>query len=697
VVDTRNFAWSPAGELLQRGYTKQGTGVGDMFDYDNHHRLIGSKLGVAALGGSYGSTSADRELAYALEPGQSRDSVTETLAGSGSTLTDYTNEAASPRYSAIGQIAPWYDGEGNLTFDGRLVYVYDFKNRLSEVYELVAADPETEAAMQTFGGVNAPRETLERGRSEIRRRFGEDMSQALAADRSARTSSRLYGSVPSTRSMTSAQTAEFQVVLIAAYGYDPFNRRIVRVVPGEELDVRYSYDGWREVEELVPVSDGGTMVAQARKVMVWGAEFSEILSYHRWEDQGTGQWDWTSYMVSQDEQGSVTWLHRADGSEVEAVEYDPYGKRTVFPAAGGSQARSTVGFDVSYTGHRIDHETGLIYARNRYLHTGWGRFVTFDPLGPWADRGNLGNGYGYVGNMPTTGTDPSGLMSIVGGNGGGGGGAISSGGSSSGGGFEDGVCGGVGGSPGGERAGGAGGAGGNQGEGGGSTPRARTTRCCAPADRVIIIVLYSPTAGRDVFINNSAVEAQKRLKANVGGGIIVTVDEEGALATADYRIPEGVAGEVPAEVVYLPGHGTSVEVPFPEGKKSTGAMLDDNEIVSTKRVADMNRGAIEGFVQLAQRSGVIVHINSAHHITVESCFQGLGEGELVKIDTGGRAFGGQGLVTRHAVSRDASMATAAADMFDHPVFSYKGTIDSSSFDGILPNAFSEPVFVLPMR
>jgi RHS repeat-associated protein len=116
-------------------------------------------------------------------------------------------------------------------------------------------------------------------------------------------------------------------------------------------------------------------------------------------------------MVSQDEQGSVTWLHRADGSEVEAVEYDPYGKRTVFPEAGGSQPRSTVGFDVSYTGHRIDHETGLIYARNRYLHTGWGRFLTIDPLGAWVDGDNSGNGYGYVGNMPTGATDPLGLLS----------------------------------------------------------------------------------------------------------------------------------------------------------------------------------------------------------------------------------------------------------------------------------------------
>jgi hypothetical protein len=29
-VDARTFVWSPAGELLECGYTKQGAGVGDM-------------------------------------------------------------------------------------------------------------------------------------------------------------------------------------------------------------------------------------------------------------------------------------------------------------------------------------------------------------------------------------------------------------------------------------------------------------------------------------------------------------------------------------------------------------------------------------------------------------------------------------------------------------------------------------------
>lgn len=125
-------------------------------------------------------------------------------------------------------------------------------------------------------------------------------------------------------------------------------------------------------------------------------------------------------MVTQDEQGSVTALHDAAGNLIERVEYDPYGERTVFPAGGGSQEHSSVGLDFSNTTYRHDQETGLLYGRNRYLHTGWGRFATMDPAGPWADASNAGNAYASVGNAPTTMVDPLGLWSVAAGSGGGG-------------------------------------------------------------------------------------------------------------------------------------------------------------------------------------------------------------------------------------------------------------------------------------
>ncbi|MBI5851317.1 MAG: hypothetical protein HZB39_09865 [Planctomycetes bacterium] len=413
--EQRSFEWTPGGDLLKRAWTKQDGSQGDLFQYDGHHRLIGAKQGVANISQPYGAATAAREVSYALEPGQSRDSVTETLNGQNPTTTDYTNEANSSRYSQVGGIVPIHDGEGNLVFDGRYYLLYDFKNRLSEIWEIQASGEQAAATMQQSGGLNVERSTLTRGRREVLDRFGGDVRRAIRErSRSPRASSTLRGQAPSLRSssgaLTGGESTDFTVVLIAVYGYDPFNRRIVRVVPDAGLDLRYAYDGWREVEELVPVVQGQATIAQARKTLVWGAQFTELLAYYRWNEAGGGVWD--GYMVTQDEQGSVTALHDASGNLVERVEYDPYGERTVYPAGGGSQATSSVGLDFSFTTYRHDQETGFLYARNRYLHARWGRFVTVDPAGPWIDGENLGNAYSHTGNSATDIEDSLGLQSV---------------------------------------------------------------------------------------------------------------------------------------------------------------------------------------------------------------------------------------------------------------------------------------------
>jgi len=59
----------------------------------------------------------------------------------------------------------------------------------------------------------------------------------------------------------------------------------------------------------------------------------------------------------------------------------------------------------AFTGRRLDLESGLMQYRNRYYHTGLGRFISRDPEG-------YGDGYGlhvYVSGRPTHGQDAMGF------------------------------------------------------------------------------------------------------------------------------------------------------------------------------------------------------------------------------------------------------------------------------------------------
>jgi RHS repeat-associated protein len=60
-----------------------------------------------------------------------------------------------------------------------------------------------------------------------------------------------------------------------------------------------------------------------------------------------------------------------------------------------------------YTGKYFDETTGLQNSWNRWYSPKMGRFISQDPIGFAAGDANL---YRYVGNKPTTHTDPSGLQ-----------------------------------------------------------------------------------------------------------------------------------------------------------------------------------------------------------------------------------------------------------------------------------------------
>lgn len=99
----------------------------------------------------------------------------------------------------------------------------------------------------------------------------------------------------------------------------------------------------------------------------------------------------------------------------EVYQYDAYGQPTILDRFGGGPitnswgtAHSAIGNPWMFTGRQFDEETGLYFYRARYYDPVKGRFLQRDPIGIWGDPANLGNKYAYVGNNPSSATDPMG-------------------------------------------------------------------------------------------------------------------------------------------------------------------------------------------------------------------------------------------------------------------------------------------------
>ena len=182
---------------------------------------------------------------------------------------------------------------------------------------------------------------------------------------------------------------------IHTYSYDPFGRRIEKVVDsgGIPQTTRYFYDSWQVVEER-----DGAGTTQA--TYVYGNYIDEVLTMQR-----TGN----DYYYHSDDQLNVMAVTDSSGNAVERCEYQDYGEPEFFNAAGTPIAGSAIANPYLFTGRRYDAETGLYYYRTRYLDPAAGRFVSGDAIGIWGDAANLGNAFSYVGGNPWSRIDPMGL------------------------------------------------------------------------------------------------------------------------------------------------------------------------------------------------------------------------------------------------------------------------------------------------
>ncbi len=402
------------GHLLKRKRDRVGVGSGggDWFKLDEYYRLAGTKLGVdpSQFGTTHSNSAFDaistfqRGIEYSpssapLDEAQNRHLVKETV---GSTTTDTAYTVTDHRYTNVGGATLTYDGEGNLVSDGLRFFVYDFKNRLSEVWMYAPAEGEqamVQASASRDGRARyaVPVERLQRIRARAR-------STLLSADRMRRGYADVTGRARFANQDQGLAAAEGNLELVAFYGYDAFNRRVIRYLVGQ-LGRYSTWDGWREVAEHV--WGGSSWVAVAS--YVWGGRIDELIRYSKWTGSA-----WQHFHPQQDHQDSVDLLVGADGVPKEKYEYDPFGGVTVFTWNGSAWTNPTngspLGNPYTYTGRRLDGETGLLYYRNRYYSPSLGRFVTGDPIGLWGDVHGVGNGYMYAGNSPAFLGDPFGLQ-----------------------------------------------------------------------------------------------------------------------------------------------------------------------------------------------------------------------------------------------------------------------------------------------
>jgi len=179
---------------------------------------------------------------------------------------------------------------------------------------------------------------------------------------------------------------------IASYSYDAFNRR-TRKVAGSAV-TSFLYFGKQVMEER-------NLQGQTQRQFVYGNGLDEVLQMRAANND---------FYYHDNSIGSIAALTDKNGEVVERYRYTAYGEATITAADGVTErASSEVDNPYTFTGRRLDNETGLYYYRARYYSAEMGRFIQRDPLGYQDGMG----WYIYVHNNPINLIDPLGTYAGI--------------------------------------------------------------------------------------------------------------------------------------------------------------------------------------------------------------------------------------------------------------------------------------------
>ena len=165
----------------------------------------------------------------------------------------------------------------------------------------------------------------------------------------------------------------------ASFQYDAFGRRVSKTIGAT---TQFLYDAANPVQEI-----SGTSVSA--NLLTGGID-----EYFQRTDLAGAR----SYFT--DALGSTIALADSTGTVQTSYTFEPFGNTTTTGTATSNS--------FAYTGRELD-ATGLYFYRARYYNPQVQRFISEDPIGV---RGGI-NKYAYVGNNPTSLTDPSGQNPIA--------------------------------------------------------------------------------------------------------------------------------------------------------------------------------------------------------------------------------------------------------------------------------------------
>jgi len=186
-------------------------------------------------------------------------------------------------------------------------------------------------------------------------------------------------------------TVKQGTTILGAYQYDGLNRRTLKTsTEGGSTVTRHFYysNQWQVLEERTGIS------TSAHRQYVWGTRYQDDLVLR---DKFSGMTLERLYALA--DYFQTTAIANTSGVVVENYTYSAFGTPL---------SSSSYGWEYLFGSYYYDVESGLYQVRFRYYHSGFGRWLSRDPL-PNAEMSQGPNLYEYVGNNPVNDSDDSGL------------------------------------------------------------------------------------------------------------------------------------------------------------------------------------------------------------------------------------------------------------------------------------------------